>query len=365
MEIFVSAKPHMLLETVELMYAYVNEISPRELTQQGTYCLPVEEVRELLKVACADVSRDSPIVQYYFGKHILTSDACERATCMARHLVYNSMSMSKGTIFKDCQSLRADRRRQLEEHDRIASISEYNLNYVESTDDQFVPMARDITKLGVSPEYSQMLLEEFSGYGDAISRLEKLVTPVAQKLEPLLMPWAERAEPLAQAWRNHSAQPGEMDRLLKRIHYNDEKGMTSIQIQLRYLDPGSGPGMVRMPERIIFLHTGVAIPVEKQAASSFEQWEFYALRLLGSESRMQMLRAMLDQAMSSRELAKALNLHLGVVTRDISSLYDVGLLTLEVKNRNRRYRTNMETLQTIIKHLAELDQYTFVPKDHL
>ena len=35
MEVWVSAKPYMLYEAVELLYAYVNEIPAGSLTQEG------------------------------------------------------------------------------------------------------------------------------------------------------------------------------------------------------------------------------------------------------------------------------------------------------------------------------------------
>ena len=109
----------------------------------------------------------------------------------------------------------------------------------------------------------------------------------------------------------------------------------------------------------IFLHIGLAIPLIRER-STFDTKEFQALRLLGSETRMQMLRVLLDRPMSSRELAKALNLHLGVVTRDISNLYDAQLINVEASSRYVRYRTNLYTLQMIGKHLAELEKYPLV-----
>lgn len=51
-----------------------------------------------------------------------------------------------------------------------------------------------------------------------------------------------------------------------------------------------------------FCHIGVAVQVIKPEPETFEQWEYQALRLLGSEARMRMLWAMLDKPMSAREL---------------------------------------------------------------
>lgn len=40
MEVWVTGQPHLLYETVELLFAYVNRIPAVELTQEGPYCLP-------------------------------------------------------------------------------------------------------------------------------------------------------------------------------------------------------------------------------------------------------------------------------------------------------------------------------------
>ena len=45
-----------------------------------------------------------------------------------------------------------------------------------------------------------------------------------------------------------------------------------------------------------------------------EPWEYLAFRLLGNPARFQMLRALKQTPMTSREMAKDLELHLGAVS---------------------------------------------------
>ena len=82
-----------------------------------------------------------------------------------------------------------------------------------------------------------------------------------------------------------------------------------------------------------------------------------ALRLLGSEARMRMLWAMLDRPMSARELSQQLELHLGGVCRDISSLFHSRLITTEQVNGRNRYRTNQESLCILAKHLTQMEEF--------
>jgi len=353
----VTAQPHMLYETVELLYAYVNGIPARMLTQSGPYCLPVDAVQNMLEVACADVPRDDPAVQYYFGKYLLSQEP-ERATCIARNLTYNVMEVSTGTIAGDCEQLRRSRQKQLCNQERCTAIDEYRLLYMEKGDGGFVPLAQDIAKLGLGAEYSQMLLEQFSGFDGAIARLEAMLMPVSGKLEPLLQPWVEQAQPLAAVWQDYYQQPDFAEKWRKRVRCSEEeRPLEAIRVQLRYLHPKAGPGSLSAGEQTAFLHTGVAVPVERQETESFESWEFQALRLLGSESRMRMLRAMLDKPMSARGLVQMLDLHLGVVGRDIGNLFNAKLLTVEVVNGRGRYRTNKESLAILAKHLNQLEKF--------
>lgn len=357
MEIFVTVQPHMLYETVELLYAHVNGIPARALTQSGPYCLPVEAVQDMLELACADVPRDDPVMQYYFGKYLLSQEP-ERATCIARNLAYNTMHLATDSIAGDCELLCRSRQNQLRNRERCTAIDEYRLLYMESGDDSFTPLAQDIAKLGLEPEYSQMLLEQFSGYDRAIASLERILTPVAAKLEPLLLPWAERARPLEETWLEYYQQPDFAENWRKRVRCSEAKRpLEVIQVQFRYLYPQSGPGVLNEWEQSVFLHTGVAVPVKRQETESFTSWEFQALRLLGSESRMRMLRAMLDKPMSARELVEMLDMHLGVVSRDIGNLYKAKLLTIEVVNGRGRYLTNRESLAILAKHLNQLEKF--------
>lgn len=356
MEVLVTARPHMLFETVELMYAYVNEIPAWTLTEAGPYCLPVEAVQQMMDTACAEVSKQDPRVQYYFRRYQLSEEP-ERFTCIARNLAYNAMFPSTGSIAGDCEQLCTLRRQQRKNGDRFTAIDEYRLLYMEASESEFVPLAQDIARLGVSPEYGQMLLEQFSGFDEAVSQLEAILTPVANKLEPLMLPWAERAELLAAAWQEHYSQPDSVQKWQKRVRYTEELSLGAIQAQLRYLGPKRALGTVNRFGNMVFFHIGVAVLVEKPASESFEGWEFQALRLLGSEPRMRMLRVMMDKPMSSRELAQMLDLHLGVVCRDVGNLFTAKLLNTEMVNGRNRYRTNMETLNILAKHLIELGKF--------
>ena len=73
MEVWVTGQPHLLYETVELLFAYVNRIPAVELTQEGPYCLPEAAIQQMLDVACAGISQDDPEIQYDWMMQYYTS----------------------------------------------------------------------------------------------------------------------------------------------------------------------------------------------------------------------------------------------------------------------------------------------------
>lgn len=152
---------------------------------------------------------------------------------------------------------------------------------------------------------------------------------------------------------------------MRTLRYRNIEKLDQLSIQLRYLDAENSTGTVLHTEKqhSLFVHVGLAQnPFAECNQAQFDQWEFQAMRLLGSPARLRMLHALWDKPMSSRELAKALNLNLGTLCRDINSLYEYRLLIVEQDNNRRRYSTNRETMEYLARHMARLGELQ-LPKE--
>lgn len=356
MEIQVSAKPHMLLETVELMYAWANRFPLSRLTADAPCCPPEPAVGEMMEAACGALSREDPVVRYYFAMQPLPGEP-DSGTCIARNIVYNVISVSRGSISQDCDRIRELRLRQRESKARFSCLGEYRMDTEDFQGDQRLPLEEELARVKVDPSYRRKLLEVFSDFDGAVSTLQDLIAPVAARLEPLLNQWALAAEPVAEQWRAHFREPGAPEEMMARINLQEEKGIEALLIQLRYLPPRGGHGMFHTPDFTVHIHMGLAVKPSPVEAETFTPREFRALRLLGNEDCMRMLRAMLDQPMSSRELSRLLNIPLGTVCRNVSSLYNSRLLIIETVDGWKRYRTNMKTMALLCKHMMELEKY--------
>lgn len=136
-----------------------------------------------------------------------------------------------------------------------------------------------------------------------------------------------------------------------RAHYTQP---AAAQTLLRYLGDREACGRLDIREDVICLHIGVARVPERVPHPDLEDWAYHAFRLLGSPARIKMLRAMLKKPMTTREMAQQLQMHLGTVGRDVSSMYDARLLIVEPINGRSFYRTNTEVLELLARQLQSL-----------
>lgn len=362
MDIQVTASPHMLLETVELLFAYINCTPSEILTTQGDFCIPPEEIRQIMAEACGEVSLDDPALRYFFEEYALPRDA-GKSTCIARNLVYTVMLRSSGSLRDDCAQLKAYWKSEVACAEEIRSIGIFSL-WLE-TKDKTGSVLDSIARLDADEAYIRKLQEQLCDYDAALDRLYRLIAPVAEKLEPLLRPWVKRAANRAQQWNETLREPENVDRFMRTLRYRNIEKLDQLSIQLRYLDAENSTGTVLHTEKqhSLFVHVGLAQnPFAECNQAQFDQWEFQAMRLLGSPARLRMLHALWDKPMSSRELAKALNLNLGTLCRDINSLYEYRLLIVEQDNNRRRYSTNRETMEYLARHMARLGELQ-LPKE--
>ncbi len=352
MEVIVRTSPCMMLEAVELLYAHVNNLPASSLTGSGPYCIPASSIQPMLHQACDGVDPEDPLIQFFFAASPLRDDS-GKLTCVARNMAYCAMDLTQNSAQSYAQSVQEKYTVMRARQNRIVSIGEHTLEFRSSGEDGFLPLTPDVEKLPVPPLYRQKLVEVFSAFPTYMEQLTKVVLPVIRILEPMLTPWVENAAQLAVDWQNFFAQPDMMAALQKRWLQGTGTTAERVYLTFRYLQSLKACGQIDDQTQIVSFHMGVGRPFLLRK-DGFEAWEYRALRLLGSPARMKMLSALVEKSMTSREMAQQLELHLGAVGRDVSSLFDARLLTVESSGGRGRYRTNIDALDTIIRHLSAI-----------
>ena len=80
MELRIEREPCMLYETVELLYAFVNDIPAERLTAEGTYCIPEGELAGIMGAVCANLDPQDPDLHRYFARRPIL-DEPNQYTC--------------------------------------------------------------------------------------------------------------------------------------------------------------------------------------------------------------------------------------------------------------------------------------------
>ncbi|MBE6945398.1 MAG: winged helix-turn-helix transcriptional regulator [Ruminococcaceae bacterium] len=356
MKITITNKPCILLETVELFYAYVNRLPVSTLTSGGAYSIPVDVAEHMLAEVCGSYDPADPELLFFFRQEALL-DSSGQYTCLARNLVRNILDFSSMDWDYSLSSLRQSWKSLRSKGERICSIQEYALEYETDHDDRGeMTLADEIEQLAVSADYRMKLLQAFSDYDAYLDRLSDLIHPKAQLLQDLLEPWVQRAEPLVGVWQEHYSQPGATEDLLRAVCFSDTVPLTSLSVCLRYFGDTIANG--RMDDRTdsVSLHTGVARIPSVVITQEMMNWEYHAFRLLGSPARVKMLQAMRVRPMTLRGIAQELQLHLGTVGRDVASMHQARLLIVEPIDGRNFYRTNTETLSFLSQRLLFLQE---------
>lgn len=353
MNITVEDQPCILLETVELLYAFVNEIPAQDLTSDGVYCIPGWKLQQMMDVACAGLDRHQPMLRFFFQSEKLL-DKPNQETCIARNLAYNTMELHSKTLEESFLLLKSVWQGIHQKRNFPVSVGTFAINWGERSESEFVPLTEDLNLLAVSEEYQKKLLEAIAGAVQYLELLQKLITPVAQKLEALLVPWQNEAQKLREELRTFFNR-ADIDQHLQRLWgLSGENRYESVCVALRYLDADSKPGQFDVNNNRVNWHLGIANRLWDAEQASFDDWEYKALRLLGNASRMQMLKEILHTPLTTREIAQRLDLHLGSVCRDMNSLFDAKLILVVMSDGRKRYQTNRDTVDAIIRHLSTL-----------
>ena len=320
MRIFLLKKPSILLESVELLYAYVNEIPVRDLAGEGSYCIPAHSLQKMMDTACAGMSRHHPTLRFFFEKTELQNET-RQCTCIARNMAYSSVSFSCTTVEESVKMLQKKWRHFMQAEEYPVSIEQYAVEC--GGRGEVTSLTQGLEGLPITQDYRIRLQEALEHFDDYIQE-------------------AYFAQQDLKKWLKNRCQ----------LHANN--GCEVLQIVPRYIGAGAAHYEMDETERVVSLQIGVGFAIRKEPKTGLEDWELLALRLLAGPARIKMITALRERPMSTREMARELGLHLGTVGRDVSSLIDARLLLVELNEGRLRYRVNPAALDILANHLLAL-----------
>lgn len=357
LEVHFLRQPCLLYEAVELLYAYVNQISPELLTSKGQYCIPVQEVATLITQACGDLDPFSEPLQKFFTPHNY-SHIPNQTTCLAFIIVYTFMNLEDLNPDRQIDWMVTTWERIRRGPYHIQQINRHAMEIIEYPDGSPSSLSKELKHLPIREDFYAALLETFSDFPYQISLLYALIRPVVEKLSKLMIPFVERAMPLADHWEKLLRENQVETFLQSRGAMLVDRPLSGSWFILRYLDCRVGNGQINPKTNELLMILGVGLnpslaPAWKE--TDLSEAEFVAFRLLGDQVRSKIVHTLQDRAMYMQELTNCLGLNPGTISRNLNSLSNAHLLEKEIRGERYYYRTNLEYIRTVFRHM--LDYY--------
>lgn len=352
MQVWINPEMSILMETADLLFAYVNNMEPSVLTSDKPYCIPGAEVARIMEEVCGDLNPEDAKLRFYFQCIPLDNMKSTKlnGTSVGQMLVYTNIEAS-GCDVQQARAIMHTHSMGEGHPYEIHTFSQLALGV--RTCEEYRSIAQELQKLSMPETLRLQLAEVLSNYHYHVDQICDLLEPLAKKLLPLLKPWWEQMLPRMEQWRESlSTEQGQQD-FAERINL-DTTNMKCLQLGLRILRPDCSQGMYDLIDSELCCQIGLEFEPEKENVGALSQKQITALRLLASPDRIEMLRAMTGRVMTPKELTQELGMHAGSVFRDLNSMFQVHLVELVVDGVHRSYTTNTKYVNQL---LAQLGNY--------
>lgn len=349
MEIKIKNQPNLLLDTADLVCAYVNGIEPKYLTGDGDFCIPAEEVAKMMNTVCSDLDLESSRIKLYFRGYKLdeNSSADQRMACIA-YILLNSNNDDLWV----CGQVREVLHNSFIGTGKPYKINSFGLTgfgWDECTEERTI--SDELDKLAMPDALRLRLAEVLSAYHKHVDQLCDLLEPLAERLRPLMEPWIEKLQPQIEQWQAALGTEEKLRDFLSRFNTNlDTTKCIYMTPQMFY--PATCQGTFTRTN-VLFCSIGVGLHIGQPEKDDTVQARVAALRQLANVDRIEMLRLMAGKGMRPREIARKLSINPGTVFRDLNNMCQAHLLKIVPEEGGFTYVTNMSYLKRSVNYLIQ------------
>lgn len=350
MEILVSTEIALLIETVDLVCAYVNHIDPADLTADKPYCLSAEEVGRIMEMVCEGLDCNDPKIQFYFrgfpNAQFPGNDSV--VSSVANMLVYSGLRSNESDLVRSRVAMHDSPLGR----DGFYRITSSFRGISTAACEEYRSSADELETIELHDALRLRLGMALSNYHHHIDQICDLLEPYAVRLKPLLEPVMERMEPRAQQWREVLSTEEGQRAFFSRISGNTDT-VQKLEIGLRVFYPAVSIGYCHVDEGRFYCSTGLGLMPEKEKYHDLSNADIAAIQYLSSIDRLRVLKALSGRYMTCSELAQKLHMNRGTLFRDLNNLLQAGLVHMIAEGTSRTYTTFTENLEEVVSHMLE------------
>ena len=358
-------KPFMLLETVSMLYKYINrqmadQPKRRNLSAFDESYLRMrqkraERIQQMIDTVCHDIKRDEPEFQRFFST---VECGCEH-TCLAVILTFSFATVATEPDFRSQVEAICAVWQDIQKRGLWISNSSAVALLFSSAQDCPGDLIRQIKSLNYSSDFRIELIDTLMHFEDSLHRLADLIEPYAHRLEQIFrddpQPWDE----IWDYWEGETRDlpPKALLRMFNRESSEDEADETQLIVTLmntNILATLDARNSIRvMPHNTMVI--GSMISTRSVAVRTSAELDSVcpALKCLADRKRLEMLRYLAKERSYGLALAESIGMDPGHVSRNLGMMYNCGFIQQERGTLRTYYKANRQALHDFLMRVEE------------
>lgn len=359
-------KPFMLLETVSMLYRYINNIKVEDTGKSPNAVVDEErrkartqraqQVQQITSQVCGDVDRNNPEMQRFFGR---TDCGCEN-TCLAIILTYSFHTLDYPDFWDHVEEVCRLWTCYLAEGYWIQSSSTVALSFTQTMD---CPgdLIRQIKALNYSADFRVELMDALTHFPETVHRLAELIAPLAVRLGQV---YEENPHLLGERWDyweniTRNLSPSE---LLSTMGMRDEAedaaedtwlaaGFMNTNIMAAM---GAKYSLRNLEHNLVLM--GSLISMESIAIRKGVELDGISvlMKCLADRKRLEILHRLAKERSYGLALSESIGMDPGQVSRSLGMMHNFGFLKLERESLRAYYVADREAFHEFLVRLEEV-----------
>lgn len=359
-------EPYILMETVEMLFRFVNGISYRSLLSKrktggdsdaGQDTVQrLEQLQEIMDETCGGLDANDPLLQRFFCG-VDTSSRAE-GMCLARCLIFSFCSMANPGFEESIkESIDAWHRLQASG----AWIKSYGAAALDISNSEGSPgeLIEQICALDLSAEFQLSLYRALRSFDRTMMELAQLIRPVAEKLKETIRKADWIIDEVETYWKKVPVDPldflsgvfgpesinGAGDRTeiilsvmsYNRVFYDMERSVVN----------NSG-------RNFIYVGCGVTANSLLENQDTLLDNVSATLKILSDRRRLDVLRRLSKDRSYCHELADIIGSDPGNMSRTLTILHSYGFLCQQREAQRNYYQTDKAAIHDFFKQVEDL-----------
>lgn len=354
-------EPYLLLETVKMLYQYYEGRSctalagQRRLSAHPSERKRDEAIDQIIQNVCGGLDRDDPQMRYYFGR-IETGTGFEDIF-LAQLMTYSFITLKYPDFSENIQEIHEQWAYLQEDGIGIASHGIAGLIF-----ERGVPgdLFEQIASLKLPADFRLELYRVFRSFDKELDKLAALLRPYACRLERELSENSWILDELNGYWITAFSQRDPLELLEHAVGENVIFGAgetTRVAVSVMDFDEMiydmAGSSVFPLPGNLLYIGSIVNASSSVRNRGGDLNSLASAMKALGDRRRLELLQRLGKGRSYCRELAEAMDLDPGNLSRSLSILYDCGFLTQQRENMRCYYELDRDALHQFFR-VAEM-----------